>query len=65
MDGRHLSPKSCQEIYLADNNALDGTYTIDPDGYNGPSPLMTAQCDFETMEWTTKRWMDYDLKLSS
>ena len=20
-------PKSCQEIYLADNNALDGTYT--------------------------------------
>ena len=38
--------RSCQEIYEANNSAIDGEYTIDIDGYNGPMPPMTVSCEF-------------------
>ena len=47
--------KNCQELYK-EGQTTDGTYTIDPDGYNGPMPAMTAQCDFETSGPLTGGW---------
>ena len=40
-------PASCLEILLDDPAAVDGPYSIDPDGLGGVAPL-TVQCDMST-----------------
>jgi hypothetical protein len=40
--------RSCKDILNAGDSTGDGTYTIDPDGYNGPTAPMSVYCDMST-----------------